>query len=165
MDKQQITSLKGKNSAARMRPQMSLTMDIYLPHTSDCNWQPLNFQWRWIWQSRLGRWWQLNRAVNLEIYPLSLGGTYGGMIAAANWVSNLVVAQSFLSLTETIGTSWTFLIFGFISVGALLFVLICVPETKGLPIEEVEKMLDQRALHFRFWRKPSAESPRKPTYV
>lgn len=103
--------------------------------------------------------------VNSEIYPLRFRGVCGGIAATANWVSNLVVAQSFLSLTEAIGTSWTFLIFGFISVGALLFVLICVPETKGLPIEEVEKMLDQRALHFRFWRKRSVESPRKPTYV
>jgi SP family myo-inositol transporter-like MFS transporter 13 len=66
-------------------------------------------------------------------------------------VSNLAVAQSFLSLTEAIGTSWTFLIFGGLPVAALAFVLICVPETKGLPIEEVEKMLERRELRLRFW--------------
>lgn len=79
----------------------------------------------------------------------------GGIAATANWISNLIVAQSFLSLTESIGTSWTFLIFGLISVVALFFVLICVPETKGLPIEEVEKMLEQKALQIRFWKKGS----------
>lgn len=96
--------------------------------------------------------------VNSEIYPLRFRGVCGGIAATANWISNLIVAQSFLSLTQAIGTSWTFLIFGVISVVALLFVLVCVPETKGLPIEEVEKMLEMRGLHFRFWEKRNARS-------
>ncbi|KAL5577291.1 hypothetical protein UlMin_018990 [Ulmus minor] len=91
--------------------------------------------------------------VNSEIYPLRYRGVCGGIAATANWISNLIVAQSFLSLTVAIGTSWTFLIFGVISVLGLFFVLICVPETKGLPIEEVEKMLEMRSMHFRFWEK------------
>ncbi|CAK9135511.1 unnamed protein product [Ilex paraguariensis] len=91
--------------------------------------------------------------VNSEIYPLRYRGVCGGIAATANWISNLIVAQSFLSLTEAIGTSWTFLIFGVISVVALFFVLIYVPETKGLPIEEVEMMLETRTLQFKFWEK------------
>ncbi|KAK8664555.1 hypothetical protein V6N13_084339 [Hibiscus sabdariffa] len=91
--------------------------------------------------------------VNSEIYPLRFRGVCGGIAATANWISNLIVAQSFLSLTEAIGTSWTFLIFGVISVVALLFVIVYVPETKGLPIEEIEKMLETRTLHFRFWER------------
>ncbi|KAL6647831.1 hypothetical protein ACP70R_015268 [Stipagrostis hirtigluma subsp. patula] len=89
--------------------------------------------------------------VNSEIYPLRYRGACGGAAATANWVSNLAVAQSFLSLTEAIGTAWTFLIFGGLSVAALAFVLVCVPETKGLPIEEVETMLQRRELRLRFW--------------
>uniref|UniRef100_A0ACD5UMW5 Uncharacterized protein n=1 Tax=Avena sativa TaxID=4498 RepID=A0ACD5UMW5_AVESA len=89
--------------------------------------------------------------VNSEIYPLRHRGVCGGVAATANWVSNLVVAQSFLSLTEAIGPAWTFLIFGGLSVAALAFVLVCVPETKGLPIEEVEKMLERRELRLKFW--------------
>ncbi|WMV41292.1 hypothetical protein MTR67_034677 [Solanum verrucosum] len=85
-----------------------------------------------------------NKIVNSEIYPLRLRGVCGGIAATANWISNLVVAQSFLPLTHAIGTSWTFLVFGVISVVALFFVLICVPETKGLPIEEIEKILERR---------------------
>lgn len=89
--------------------------------------------------------------VNSEIYPLRFRGVCGGIAATANWISNLIVAQSFLSLTQTIGTSWTFFLFGVLSVVALIFVLICVPETKGLPIEEVEKMLEMRSLHLKCW--------------
>ncbi|CAH2034462.1 unnamed protein product [Thlaspi arvense] len=93
--------------------------------------------------------------VNSEIYPLRFRGICGGIAATANWISNLIVAQSFLSLTEAIGTSWTFLIFGVISIIALLFVVVCVPETKGMPMEEIEKMLEGRSLHFMFWKKRS----------
>ncbi|KAM3385990.1 hypothetical protein ACQJBY_009570 [Aegilops geniculata] len=89
--------------------------------------------------------------VNSEIYPLRHRGVCGGVAATANWVSNLVVAQSFLTLTEAIGPAWTFLIFGCLSVAALAFVLVCVPETKGLPIEEVEKMLEKREVRLKFW--------------
>lgn len=95
--------------------------------------------------------------VNSEIYPLRHRGVCGGVAATANWVSNLAVAQSFLSLTEAIGPAWTFLIFGCLSVAALAFVLVCVPETKGLPIEEVESMLERRELRLKFWA-PRAHS-------
>lgn len=95
--------------------------------------------------------------VNSEIYPLRFRGVCGGIAATTNWISNLIVAQSFLSLTHAIGTSWTFLVFGVISVVALLFVLICVPETKGLPIEEIEKILERRGLHMMFWKKRANE--------
>ncbi|CAL0324872.1 unnamed protein product [Lupinus luteus] len=93
--------------------------------------------------------------VNSEIYPLRYRGICGGMASTSNWVSNLIVAQSFLSLTQAIGTSWTFMIFIFITMAAIIFVIIFVPETKGLPIEEVEKMLEKRSLNFKFWQRSS----------
>ncbi|KAJ1402033.1 Sugar/inositol transporter [Sesbania bispinosa] len=93
--------------------------------------------------------------VNSEIYPLRYRGICGGMASTSNWVSNLIVAQSFLSLTQAIGTSWTFMIFIFITIAALIFVIIFVPETKGLPMEEVEKMLEGRSINFKFWQRSS----------
>ena len=93
--------------------------------------------------------------VNSEIYPLRYRGICGGMASTSNWVSNLIVAQSFLSLTQAIGTSWTFMIFIFITIAAIIFVIIFVPETKGLPMEEVEKMLEGRDLNFKFWQRSS----------
>ncbi|XP_068653997.1 probable inositol transporter 2 [Aristolochia californica] len=85
--------------------------------------------------------------VNSEIYPLRFRGTCSGIAAATLWVSNLIVAQTFLSLTETIGVAWTFMIFGLISMGAMVFVVMLIPETKGLPFEEVETMLEKKLLH------------------
>ncbi|XP_028798520.1 inositol transporter 1 isoform X2 [Neltuma alba] len=48
--------------------------------------------------------------VNSEIYPEEYRGICGGMAATVNWVSNLIVAQSFLSIAAALGTGSTFLI-------------------------------------------------------
>ncbi|KMZ63860.1 Transporter [Zostera marina] len=86
--------------------------------------------------------------VNSEIYPLRFRGICGGMAAVANWVSNLIVTQTFLTLTQALGTSPTFLLFCGISVVALVLIYLFVPETKGLPFEEVEKMLEKKSVFF-----------------
>jgi SP family myo-inositol transporter-like MFS transporter 13 len=91
-------------------------------------------------------------AVNSEIYPLRYRGLCGGTAATANWMANLVITQSFLSLVKGIGTSMTFLFFGCITVVALLFVVVFIPETKGLSFQEVERMWEERARGTRNWR-------------
>ncbi|KAK7310320.1 hypothetical protein RJT34_07766 [Clitoria ternatea] len=92
--------------------------------------------------------------VNSEIYPEEFRGLCGGMSATVNWVSNLIVAQSFLSVAAALGTGPTFLIIAIIAVLAFLFVLVYVPETKGLTFDEVEMLWKERA-----WGKnPDAQS-------
>ncbi|VVA93422.1 unnamed protein product [Arabis nemorensis] len=80
--------------------------------------------------------------VNSEIYPLRYRGLGGGIAAVANWVSNLIVSESFLSLTHALGSSGTFLLFAGFSTVGLFFIWLLVPETKGLQFEEVEKLLE-----------------------
>jgi SP family myo-inositol transporter-like MFS transporter 13 len=93
--------------------------------------------------------------VNSEIYPLKFRGLCGGIAATACWISNLIVAQTFLTLTVAIGTSDTFLLFGCIAVAGLFFTLVFMPETKGLSFEQVEVMLQERVrlFSFKFWKK------------
>lgn len=82
--------------------------------------------------------------LNSEIYPLKYRGLGGGIAAVSNWTANLIVSETFLTLTEALGSSGTFLLFaGFTAIG-LLAIYLLVPETKGLPFEEVEKMLQNR---------------------
>ncbi|ERN18948.1 hypothetical protein AMTRI_Chr07g25110 [Amborella trichopoda] len=88
--------------------------------------------------------------VNSEIYPLHVRGFCGGIAATSNWISNLIVSQTFLTLTESLGPSWTFLLFGGFAFIGLIFVFFFVPETKGMQFEEVERMLEEKS---SFWRK------------
>ncbi|XP_047164354.1 probable inositol transporter 2 [Vigna umbellata] len=94
--------------------------------------------------------------VNSEIYPLRYRGICGGIASTTCWVSNLVVSQTFLTLTVAIGTAWTFMLFGVVALVGIFFVLIFVPETKGVPMEEVEQMLEERAVNLKFWQRRSA---------
>uniref|UniRef100_A0A803LMA9 Major facilitator superfamily (MFS) profile domain-containing protein n=1 Tax=Chenopodium quinoa TaxID=63459 RepID=A0A803LMA9_CHEQI len=83
--------------------------------------------------------------VNSEIYPQAYRGICGGMAATVNWVSNVIVSESFLSIADAAGTGPTFLILASISLLAFVFVAVCLPETKGLAFEEVEEMWKERA--------------------
>ncbi|RLM74480.1 hypothetical protein C2845_PM15G12690 [Panicum miliaceum] len=84
-------------------------------------------------------------AVNSEIYPEAYRGMCGGMSATVNWISNLIVAQMFLSIVGLVGTGVTFLIIAGIAVLAFIFVALYVPETKGLSFEQVEQLWKERA--------------------
>ena len=89
--------------------------------------------------------------INSEVYPLRFRGICGGIAAVANWTSNLLVTQTFLSLTQALGTAGTFLLFCGVSAASFLLLFLLVPETKGLQFEEVEQMLGSK--DYKAWRK------------
>ena len=74
-----------------------------------------------------------------EIYPLRIRGRAMSIGTAANWVTNLVVAVSFLTLTQRLGKPATFWLYGVVSVAAWIFAFFLVPETKGKSLEEIEE--------------------------
>ncbi|GLT80192.1 hypothetical protein SLA2020_516450 [Shorea laevis] len=80
--------------------------------------------------------------VNSEIYPLRYRGIGGGLAAVSNWASNLLVSETFLTLTKALGASGTFLLFAGLCMIGLICIYIFVPETKGKTFEELEKMLE-----------------------
>jgi len=80
-----------------------------------------------------------------EIFPLAIRAR--GMSAAtiANWLANLVVALTFLDLIDLLGRPGVFFLYAALTLGALLFSRILVPETKGLSLEAVEALWRKRA--------------------
>jgi sugar porter (SP) family MFS transporter len=73
-----------------------------------------------------------------EIYPLRIRGRAMSVGTVANWSANLIVALSFLTLTQVLGKPTTFWLYGIVSVGSWLFAFFLVPETKGRSLEEIE---------------------------
>ena len=80
-----------------------------------------------------------------EIFPLAIRAC--GMSAAtiANWTSNLIVALTFLNLTDVLGRPGVFLLYAALTFAALAFAYVLVPETKGLSLEAVEALWIKRA--------------------
>ena len=77
-----------------------------------------------------------------EIFPLALRGRAMSLATVSNWVFNLVVSATFLNLVGAVGTSGAFLVYAVLSLAALAFVSLMVPETKGRTLEQIEAALD-----------------------
>ena len=77
-----------------------------------------------------------------EIFPLALRGRAMSLATVANWGFNLIVSLTFLNLVGAVGSSGAFLVYGVLSVVALAFIAMMVPETKGRSLEQIEAALD-----------------------
>ncbi|XP_022099835.1 proton myo-inositol cotransporter-like isoform X2 [Acanthaster planci] len=75
--------------------------------------------------------------INSEIYPQWARSTGNALSSTTNWLFNLLISMTFLSLAETITRQGTFFMYAGISLVGVLFLYCLLPETKGRPLEEV----------------------------
>src|ERR1700722_12371995 len=73
-----------------------------------------------------------------EIFPLALRGRAMSLATVANWGFNLIVSATFLDLVSAFGSANAFVMYAVLSVAALIFVVVEVPETKGHTLEQIE---------------------------
>ncbi|CAN8253272.1 unnamed protein product [Cochlearia groenlandica] len=76
-----------------------------------------------------------------EIFPLRTRGRGISLAVLTNFGSNAIVTFAFSPLKEYLGAENLFLLFGAIALVSLLFVILVVPETKGLSLEEIESKI------------------------
>jgi sugar porter (SP) family MFS transporter len=76
-----------------------------------------------------------------EIFPLRMRGRGISLAVLTNFGSNALVTFAFSPLQEFLGPENIFFLFGAIAVLALVFVILNVPETKGLSLEEIESKI------------------------
>lgn len=81
-----------------------------------------------------------------EIYPSKVRGPAMSIATIANWLANFVVTISFLTLLSAITNAGTFFLFAALTVVALLYFAIRVPETKGKPLSEIELQVEESSL-------------------
>ena len=72
-----------------------------------------------------------------EVWPLS-NRAYGiALGASSNWMSNFIVGQITPDMLEHLKYG-TFIFFGLLTFGGVIFVWLVVPETKRLTLEEMD---------------------------
>ena len=76
-----------------------------------------------------------------EIFPLRIRGQAASVATMVNWLSNFLVSLTFLSLLNGLGSVSTFLLYAVLSLAGLWFCFRFVPETKGVPLERIERDL------------------------
>ncbi|XP_065812981.1 proton myo-inositol cotransporter isoform X3 [Labrus bergylta] len=78
--------------------------------------------------------------VNSEIFPLWARSTGNACSAGVNWIFNVLVSLTFLHIAEFLTYYGAFFLYSGLVVLALLFVYGCLPETKGLQLEDIENL-------------------------
>lgn len=77
--------------------------------------------------------------MSAEVFPNRLRGAGASASTVANWSANLLITVTFLSLVNAVGKSWTFWIYAIFAAIAIVFVARFVPETRGRPLESIDK--------------------------
>ena len=76
-----------------------------------------------------------------EIQPLN-GRDFGiGCSTVTNWIANMIVGLTFLTLLNTIGDAATFWLYAALNALFLIFTFWLIPETKGVSLEQIERNL------------------------
>ena len=72
-----------------------------------------------------------------EIFPLRYRGTAMSIAIISNFIFNFIVTSLFPIVLNLFGGFLTFLIFALICLISIIFVFRCVPETKGMSLEDI----------------------------
>lgn len=74
-----------------------------------------------------------------EIFPNTIRGKAVAIAVAAQWISNFIVSSTFPAL-QSISMTFTYCLYGVMSVLSAWFVWKMVPETKGKTLEDMNKL-------------------------
>lgn len=76
-----------------------------------------------------------------ELFPLSVRSLGSSLSTATNWGLNTIVGLTFLPMMQTLTPTWTFVVYAGICVVGWVAIWWCYPETMGMEIEDVGRML------------------------
>lgn len=74
-----------------------------------------------------------------EIFPNRIRGAAMSVAVFTLWIGNFTLSYSFPTLNETVGTSWTFWLYGIICIIGFFVIKKYLVETKGKSLEQIEK--------------------------
>ncbi|EDV23116.1 uncharacterized protein TRIADDRAFT_58068 [Trichoplax adhaerens] len=93
-----------------------------------------------------------------ELFPPGIKGRASSVASLTNWLTNFLISFTFLDLSDSIGLSALFFIYGGISFISVGFIVSQVPETKRKTLEEISTdMTAPHTISFPcYWRKGHA---------
>jgi len=80
-----------------------------------------------------------------EYFPTAVRGQAAAIGATVDWLANFALIEVFPASQRAIGLGWVLVCFAALCVMAIAFVVVLVPETKGLSVEEITELFEQQA--------------------
>jgi MFS family permease len=77
-----------------------------------------------------------------ELFPMKVRGKVTGAAVAFQWIFNALVAFLF-PIALAAFHSMTFFVFAVLNIMSLVFVVLCLPETRGKTLEQIERHLEK----------------------
>jgi sugar porter (SP) family MFS transporter len=80
-----------------------------------------------------------------EYFPTAVRGQAAAIAAAVDWLANYALIEAFPAWERSIGLAWVLVCFAALCAVAIMFVMLFVPETKGLSVEQITELFDKQA--------------------
>jgi MFS family permease len=81
-----------------------------------------------------------------EIFPAEIRGRAISITTSLNWLANIVIAVSMLSLLDALH-GYSYILYAFFTFVGFVFILLMVPETKGKSLEQLSRELSVRLVY------------------
>eukprot|EP00088_Acartia_fossae_P008346 TRINITY_DN13980_c0_g1_i4.p1 TRINITY_DN13980_c0_g1~~TRINITY_DN13980_c0_g1_i4.p1 ORF type:complete len:249 (-),score=-7.41 TRINITY_DN13980_c0_g1_i4:145-810(-) len=102
--------------------------------------------------------------INSELHPSWCRAQAQGLATSVNWVANLVVSMTFLSLVSAIGRPLTFLLYAIVTFSCTVILAYFLPETKNVNLESISDLFSPSAstpksgdVHYTMMQSPSQD--------
>ncbi|XP_069004648.1 solute carrier family 2, facilitated glucose transporter member 6-like [Embiotoca jacksoni] len=83
-------------------------------------------------------WGPITRLLMSEVLPLVARGVASGLCVTVGWLTAFILTHAFTHTVDKYGLFVPYLLFAVVSVFSLLFNAVCIPETRGRSLEEIE---------------------------
>ncbi|MEM3676511.1 MAG: MFS transporter, partial [Thermoplasmataceae archaeon] len=77
-----------------------------------------------------------------EYFPTEYRGTLASLIAFIDWIANFAIVEIFPLMDDSIHIAGSLVVFGVLSVIAVIIFFNLMPQTKGKSVEEITEMFD-----------------------
>jgi MFS transporter, SP family, arabinose:H+ symporter len=94
-----------------------------------------------------------------EVFPTAVRGQAAAFCAMVDWLANFLLIEIFPVWQNAISLAGVLVCFSALAAMAIAFVFVFLPETKGLPVEEIIRLFEQQGRPPQHHRGPAAPQP------